>query len=164
MLSDTHGFIHQMIVEHLADSDVVIHAGDIGSSQVLRTLKTITKHDYAVRGNNDTFDKWGNRDVKTLNALPDSVQLDLKTFRICVNHGHMFNPAYLRHQCLRKAFTSANLVVYGHSHRLIIDQAQSPCIVNPGSAGKTRTFGGASCLLIAFEKNDFSVVAFRVQN
>jgi hypothetical protein len=39
-------------------------------------------------------------------------------------------------------------VLYGHSHRLLQDFAAEPWILNPGAAGRARTGGGPSCLVL----------------
>ena len=51
-LSDTHGFLHERLLEFFADVDEVWHAGDVGSSMVLESLKKI-KTLRAVYGNID---------------------------------------------------------------------------------------------------------------
>ncbi len=51
---------------------------------------------------------------------------------------------------MRRDYADARLVVYGHSHYKCADQEASPWIVNPGAAGRVRTYGGpAICLLEA---------------
>ena len=53
IISDTHGLMRPEAIAALHGSSVIIHAGDIGTESVLRTLKGIAPV-YAVRGNNDT--------------------------------------------------------------------------------------------------------------
>ena len=53
IISDTHGLIRPEALAALQGSSAIIHAGDIGSELVLRTLQEIAPV-YAVRGNNDT--------------------------------------------------------------------------------------------------------------
>jgi uncharacterized protein len=54
----------------------------------------------------------------------------------------------VRHARLRAAYPSARAIVYGHSHRLVVDDALTPWVLNPGAAGRARTYGGPSCLVL----------------
>lgn len=57
IVSDTHGRLPERAFATLAESDVIIHAGDIGDPGILRTLETLAPV-HAVLGNND-FDEYG---------------------------------------------------------------------------------------------------------
>jgi uncharacterized protein len=52
LISDTHGLLRTEAKAFLLGSDVIIHAGDIGSPDILTELKTVAPVT-AVRGNND---------------------------------------------------------------------------------------------------------------
>ena len=55
IISDTHGLVRPQALEALKDVDMILHAGDIGSQDVLDTLNDIAPV-VAVRGNNDKAD------------------------------------------------------------------------------------------------------------
>ena len=55
IISDTHGLVRPQALEALKDVDMILHAGDIGSQDVLGTLNEIAPV-VAVRGNNDKAD------------------------------------------------------------------------------------------------------------
>ena len=57
IISDTHGQLSEAAFAALADSDHIIHAGDIGNPAILRELETLAPVT-AVLGNND-FDEYG---------------------------------------------------------------------------------------------------------
>lgn len=57
IVSDTHGRLSDTAFAALAESDVIIHAGDIGGPDILRALETLAPV-HAVLGNND-FDEYG---------------------------------------------------------------------------------------------------------
>src|SRR5687768_14790379 len=59
VISDTHGLVREQAVAALRGSDVIVHAGDIGSQEVLAHLRQIAPT-HAVRGNNDR-DAWGRK-------------------------------------------------------------------------------------------------------
>jgi hypothetical protein len=148
ILSDTHGRIDPRIAGVVASCDCAVHAGDIGAAAVLAALQPFMKTVVAVRGNNDVAGKLGADDWAMLRELPLEAQLELKGGLLVVVHGHQAGPASRRHAWLRKRYPAARAVVYGHSHRLVCDQTKAPWILNPGSAGLTRTFGGPSCLVL----------------
>jgi putative phosphoesterase len=52
VISDTHGLLRPEAVAALQGVDLILHAGDVGSAEVLETLKDIAPV-VAVRGNND---------------------------------------------------------------------------------------------------------------
>lgn len=153
IVSDTHGKLDPRIARAVARHDCVIHAGDIGCAAVLDALSTRLGIRVAVRGNNDSPSKWPAADRKILSGLPDTARLRLPGGEVVVVHGHRAGPAARRHDVLRAAFAESRMVVYGHSHRRIIDKAARPWIANPGAAGRSRTYGGCGLLsLTATEK------------
>lgn len=149
IVGDTHGVLDPRILDALAGSDVIVHAGDVGAAAVLRALAGATERVVAVRGNNDVASKWtGSR--RALDGLPESVELDAPGGSLVVVHGHRVLPAKRRHARLRALHPNARAIVYGHSHRRVLDLDSTPWIINPGAAGKARTFGGPSaCILVA---------------
>ena len=52
VISDTHGLVRPEALEYLAGSDIIIHAGDIGSDDVIRNLQAVCPV-VAIRGNID---------------------------------------------------------------------------------------------------------------
>lgn len=157
LLSDTHGTIDKRIAAVIDGCDWVVHAGDIGNAEVLHQLAQLGDQVVAVKGNNDVTAKWPVQDHDILNALPSERQIELPGGALVVLHGHRLNPAYRRHHGLRKHYPDARAVVYGHSHRLVEDLSSSPWILNPGAAGKARTYGGPSCLLLHIKGEQWSV-------
>lgn len=75
-------------------------------------------------------------------------ELTLPGGTLTLIHGHQI-PARGRHARLRARYPWARLVVYGHSYRLVADLNAEPWIVNPGAAGRERTFGGPSCMVLS---------------
>jgi putative phosphoesterase len=149
ILSDTHGEIDARIVELAARADLVIHGGDVGARRVIDALsRRSPARLVVVRGNNDVPAKWPAGEQAALQALPLRREVELPGGVIAVEHGHHANPAGRRHARLRERYPHARAVVYGHSHRLVCDTAESPWVLNPGAAGRSRTFGGPSCLVL----------------
>lgn len=147
LLADTHGVVDPRIARLASECDAIVHAGDIGNAGVLRELSGAGRV-LAVRGNNDTVAKWPAADRKQLSRLGEEARLDLPGGTLIVVHGDRVLPAARRHAKLRRLYPQARAVVYGHTHRAVCDRAARPWVLNPGAAGRTRTFGGPSYLLL----------------
>lgn len=161
LLSDTHAALHPRILDLAHQVDRVVHAGDIGNAAVLDQLRDAAGTVIAVRGNNDSAAKWPAADAATLQSIDEQGALELPGGRLVVEHGHRANPASDRHAVLRRRHATARLVVYGHSHRQVIDDASAPWIVNPGAAGRSRTYGGSACLVLEASRLGWQLQPFR---
>ncbi len=159
LLADTHGVLDPRIAELAQDCDLAVHAGDVGASAVLEALSMAAGRVLAVRGNNDVPGKWLGM-AADLAALPEYVDIPLAGGTLVVDHGHR-HPASRRHARLRAAHPTARAVLYGHSHHLLQDYAAAPWLLNPGAAGRARTFGGASCLVLEITSNAWLITAYR---
>jgi putative phosphoesterase len=147
LVSDTHGQLDERIAALARGCDIVVHAGDVGNAAVLEALRAGGAEVFAVRGNNDVASKWPRSERAVLDALEDETCVELPGGMLIAVHGDRYAPA-TRHARLRRDYPEARAVVYGHSHRLVIDDGASPWILNPGAAGRARTYGGPSCLLL----------------
>lgn len=148
ILSDTHGALDERVPGVLGDCNCVVHAGDIGASWILDALSQQFDCFVAVRGNNDTPGKWVGEDRDRIADLPLEGTLALPGGDLVVVHGHRAGAARGRHQRLRRAYPNARAIVYGHSHRLLLDTEAEPWVINPGAAGRARTYGGPSCVIL----------------
>ena len=146
LLADTHGFLDSRIAEVVADCDVAIHAGDIGGADILFAMHP-QREVIAIRGNNDDADHWSDTELDTLQNLPDETDVALPGGRLKVIHGDDGGSLEQRHRRYRRRYGDYQAVVYGHSHRQRVDQSQRPWLLNPGAAGRTRTYGGPGCLI-----------------
>ena len=147
LLADTHGVLDERIAALARDCDLAVHAGDVGAATVLGQLRAAGARVVAVRGNNDVAAKWPAGEQAELAALAAEALVELPGGTLAVLHGDRYAAAQ-RHARLRAEFAAARAVVYGHSHRLVVDDAARPWILNPGAAGRARTFGGPSGLLL----------------
>ena len=145
LVSDSHGLIQEDVLQAIGTADVIVHAGDVGSSSVLRLLREVAPT-VAVRGNNDTADRWFPSECCDLEGLEEVIEISLKGGSLVVVHGHQWPRVATRHRKIRERFARAQCVVYGHSHRQVIDRDTMPWIVNPGACGRSRAYGGASWL------------------
>ena len=126
LISDTHGKLRPEVFEAFTNVDVILHAGDIGAPDIITALEAIAPV-HAVHGNTDDFD------VRA--QYGESLDVELGGKRIVVVHGHLLgSPTPER---LRSAFPQADVIVYGHTHKPMVNQV-APMIVNPGAAGPAR--------------------------
>lgn len=147
ILSDTHGSIHSAVISLMNECDYIIHAGDIVDESSLSPLKPKQKM-IAVQGNNDQH----------IGSYGEVEQLDLPGGSIAIEHGHLHGNIQPDHDSLRGAHSEAKVIVYGHTHKQVIDKAQKPWVINPGSAGQIRNYGAARCLTIEIEnKQDWDI-------
>ncbi|WP_455203007.1 metallophosphoesterase family protein [Kaarinaea lacus] len=148
IVSDTHGVLDYRIAELIKQADIAVHAGDIGNADVIHEMQPKKGNVYAVLGNNDVAAKWPTQQHNVLHTLPEQIVVNLPGGELHVVHGHKQTSNATRHKKLRHLYPQARVIVYGHSHRLLLDQSDLPWVINPGAAGKSRTFGGPSCLLL----------------
>lgn len=126
LVSDTHGLVRPELLRALADAGLVriLHAGDVGGAPVLEALRAIAPVD-AVYGNTDRLD----------GSLPARVAVELGGVSIHVSHGHELGsptPARLVERY------GADVIVYGHTHRALVERIGTQVVVNPGAAGPGR--------------------------
>ena len=131
VISDTHlprgsRRIPDACVERMRESDLVIHAGDISTREVLKQIEAAAQKPVAaVRGNVDT--------AELQQQLPESRLIDADGATIAVVHDA--GPATGRLNRMRKRFPDTNAVVFGHSHIPLHerDERDGFQIFNPGS-------------------------------
>lgn len=121
VISDTHGLLRSEAVAALQGCVLIVHAGDIGRSEVLKGLRAAAPL-VAVRGNVDG--SWAG-------DLPETAEVTVAGRRFYVLH----NLAELGFDPGAAAF---DVVISGHSHRPCIETDDGVLYVNPGSAGPRR--------------------------
>jgi hypothetical protein len=155
ILSDTHGTIDARILDAVNGCDYIIHAGDICGASVLQQLRPgISLH--AVAGNNDHPAAWHADDHHVVKALPKQISLDLPGGRVIIEHGDRLGNSP-DHDQFRWDHAEARMIVYGHTHKRVIDQSAEPWVINPGAAGNVRTRGGPSCLILQVSEFEWKI-------
>jgi uncharacterized protein len=120
-ISDTHGQLRPQALAALAGCDPIIHAGDVGSPDVLARLGALAPV-HAVRGNVD-HGAWSAN-------LPVTQRIEIDGFRIYVLH--------ILAELDPQAADNVDAVIYGHSHQPKIETKNGTLFFNPGSAGPRR--------------------------
>jgi putative phosphoesterase len=124
LISDTHALIRAEALAALHGVERILHAGDVGGLSILRELRGIAPV-HAVSGNTDD----------PADGLPPRVELELGGLRVCVTHGHELGSP--RPDNLVKRY-DADVIVYGHTHKPLIETVGAVLVVNPGAAGPRR--------------------------
>ncbi len=143
VVSDTHGFFDPRLREVLAGVEAILHAGDVGSREVLDELGQVAKI-YAVRGNVDSAEsnfplsrsvKMDRLHVEILHQL-SVPQEEL----IAWSDGSLLPKVHPeRRDIFLKSFPEVTqVVVFGHTHQPCLAVLGHRLFFNPGSAGQQR--------------------------
>ncbi len=119
VISDTHGKLREEVAEILRDCDVILHAGDCNTPQVLEKLREIAPL-YVVRGNADK--EWAQE-------LPEKLSGEICGLKVFMVHNKKHIP---------KETEQYDLVVFGHSHKYEERREDNCLYLNPGSCGPRR--------------------------
>lgn len=134
LISDTHGVLRPQVHEVFAGVSHILHAGDVCSDTILDELALIAPVQAV----------WGNCDSPFEPCLREAIDVTIGGVRIHVQHGHELGrprPAQVA------AAYDADVCVYGHTHKQVIEQVDGRLIVNPGAAGPRR-FDLTPCVAI----------------
>ncbi len=124
LIADTHGLLRPEAVAALSGVSLILHAGDVGGTEILDGLRRIAPV-HAVFGNVDSPGS----------GLQERIDVQLDGVSVHVSHGHELGsptPAKLL------ARYGADVIVYGHTHRALIERSGRRLVVNPGAAGPRR--------------------------
>lgn len=122
VIADTHGLLRPEAIHALQGSEIIVHAGDVGTPGVLEALERIAPV-VAVRGNVDTA-PW----TRTLPA----------TEVVEVGGRHLYVLHQIADLDLDPGAAGFAAVIYGHSHTPSAEERRGVLYLNPGSAGPRR--------------------------
>ena len=148
IVSDTHrkNDNYLEIVKNCAPLDMVIHCGDIEGSEYIIS-NAIDCPVEMVSGNNDFF-----------SDLPREREFLLGKYRVWLTHGHNYYVS-MENNTIKKeaAIKGVDIVMYGHSHRPIIDYDKEVIAINPGSLTYPRQEGKRpSFIIMELDKNEIA--------
>jgi uncharacterized protein len=129
VISDTHlprgaRRLPESCLERLRAADAILHAGDIATVAVLEELRALGPPVHAV---------FGNVDEPALQlSLPEELVVELGGARIGLIH--IAGPEAL----LLRRFPDCAAIVFGHSHRPIVERRGAVWLLNPGSPTERR--------------------------
>ena len=122
VVSDTHGLVRPEALRRLTGVDRIVHAGDIGSPDVLAALEAIAPVT-AVRGNNDRG-AWARQ-------IPETATLEVGRVRLYVLHD-------VKTLAVDPRAAAIDAVIAGHSHKPSLADRDGVLFMNPGSIGPRR--------------------------
>lgn len=139
VVSDTHGHTKNLerVLEKVGDIDLFIHCGDLeGGEDYIRALVDVPC--YMVAGNNDWF-----------SDLQREMEISVDDYRIWITHGNNYGASMGSERLLEEAAArNVDVVMYGHTHRPLIEYQDNIVIVNPGSLSYPRQNGRKPSYLI----------------
>jgi len=122
LISDTHGLVRKEVIAALTGCQHILHAGDIDEPEVLVKLRKLAPVT-VVRGNNDRG-AWAE-------AIPVYDVVEFGAVSVYIRHDQAELDVDPRAAGLR-------VMMFGHSHKPLVENRDGVLFVNPGSAGPRR--------------------------
>lgn len=130
IISDTHGYFHPAIPDYLSGVDLILHAGDVGTTDVLDLLEELAPVKAV----------WGNVDGRQIRLRTDEVlRIDVEGLRLWMTH--IGGTPGRWNRALEDVLRSdpPDLFICGHSHILRVERVgelANMLYINPGAAGR----------------------------
>ena len=122
VIADTHGLLRPEVLPAFAGVDHILHAGDVGDPSILDRLRELAPVT-AIRGN---IDRTG-----PCAALPAEDYVTL-------NGTHFYVVHSLDTLSLDPSAAGVGAVIFGHSHKPVLEHRRGVLFFNPGAAGPRR--------------------------
>jgi uncharacterized protein len=122
VISDTHGLLRPEALQALEGAEHILHAGDVGDPEILSALNRVAPTT-AIRGNIDEGGACGH--------LPATELIELGGNSIYMLHD-------VKKLDLNPEAAGVVAVVFGHSHKPLLEWRRGVLFLNPGSAGPRR--------------------------
>lgn len=139
VVSDTHHHNdnYLKVIEKVAPVDMVVHCGDIEGGEYL-IAESAGCPVQMVMGNNDFF-----------SDLPREKEFYIGKYKVWLTHGHTYYVSMSNEYIKREASErGVDIVMYGHSHKPIVDYGDNVIAVNPGSLTYPRQEGKRPSFII----------------
>lgn len=139
IVSDTHRYNENYlrVLERVSPVDMVIHCGDIEGSEYA-IAQSVGCPVQMVQGNNDFF-----------SDLPREKEFRLGKYKVWLTHGHTYGVMVGNNLIKEEAKDrEVDIVMYGHTHRPVVDRDDAIVAVNPGSLTYPRQEGGKPSFII----------------
>lgn len=132
IVSDTHRRDSNLltVLDKVGPVDMVVHCGDVEGSEELLYEKAGCDVEM-VRGNNDFF-----------SDLPREKEFWIGNYSVFLTHGHNYYVSMDNKRLKEEARERCvDIVMYGHTHRPVIEQEKDLICLNPGSLSYPRQEG-----------------------
>ena len=124
VMSDSHGHWRNIegLLEQVGEIDMLIHCGDAEGSEYTISEAAGCETEI-VLGNNDFF-----------SSLPREREFSIGKYKVWLVHGHNYY-VYMSNEHLKQEAIckGVDIVMYGHTHKPVIDIDDSVIAINPGS-------------------------------
>lgn len=129
LLSDTHSYIDDRILEYAKNADEIWHAGDFGNLEVIDELKKVGK----LRGVFGNID-----DAKIKAEFPEINIFECEKVKIFMIHIGGYPNKYAPKVRQKLKDEKPQIFISGHSHilKVMYDKELEILYLNPGAAGK----------------------------
>lgn len=152
IVSDTHrrDINLEKVLREQKPIDRLIHLGDAeGSEDFIRQLADCPVN--IVCGNNDFFCD-----------LPREQELMLGKYKVLITHGHYYYVSLDTQEIRRQARArGVDIVMYGHTHRPVLDVGEHLTVLNPGSLSYPRQEGRKPSYIL-MEINEVGEAEYRI--
>ena len=145
VVSDTHrrneNYFKLLEMHH---PDMVIHCGDVEGSEYALSQSAQCPVQM-VTGNNDFFSQ-----------LPRELEFNVGPYKVWVTHGHNYL-VYLGSEHIKREARArgVDIVMYGHTHKPVIDIGEEVTAINPGSLSYPRQDGHRpSYIIMEIDRED----------
>ena len=146
ILSDTHGYFHPALPEFLSDVDLILHAGDIGTMEILDQLEAMAP----------TRAVWGNIDGQSLRRRTEEhMRIKYAGLKFWMTHIAGHPKSWQRNMGAQLAVDPPDIFICGHSHILRVERVKSlrnMLYINPGAAGRQGFHRVKTCLRLKIEE------------
>lgn len=145
IVSDTHrqNNNYLKVLERVRPIDMVVHCGDVEGSEYLICEGAGCPVEI-VAGNNDFFA-----------SLPKESEFQMGKYRVWLTHGHNYYVSMGNETIKKEAVARGiDIVMYGHTHKPVVDIGEEIIAVNPGSLTYPRQEGRRpSYILMETDRN-----------
>lgn len=152
IVSDTHrkNENYFVILEQCGPFDRVIHCGDVEGSEYAISEAAGCPVEM-VLGNNDFF-----------SALPREKEFEIGNYKVLLTHGHNYY-VYMDNQTIKQEarVRGFDIVMYGHTHKPVIEFDKDVIAINPGSLTYPRQEGRKPSYII-MEVDDLGEAHFTI--
>ncbi|MBD5137022.1 MAG: metallophosphoesterase [Lachnospiraceae bacterium] len=148
IISDTHARDKnvEVVLEKEGNIDLLIHLGDVEGSEIyIETLADCPCE--IVKGNNDYF-----------SDLPSEKVLNIGKYKAFITHGHYYNVSVeLRTIVMEGIEREADIVMFGHIHRPVLEEMHGVTVLNPGSLSLPRQSNHKPSYMVMNIDNDDNI-------
>lgn len=155
IVSDTHKKLGNLVeaIQKEGKIDIFIHLGDFEGEDDMIFELVDCEEKYIVPGNNDYFCPYDREQ-----------EIQIGDFKVLLTHGHYYyvslDLATIREEAIARG---VDIVMFGHTHRPVIDITDEVTLINPGSISYPRQ-ADRKCTYVMMEIDDNGNAAYYLRD